>query len=727
MRVGRVFICICMILTSIAFAQDKWFSKHIASVVTQQQLKAVVPITGTERVLFAGNGGSAVIYDPNSANGAWQEIRRIGNSLLTLHDGHFFDAENGVLLGESRYLFITADGGRHWNSYDIGSTGNLSVFSAASAQLSFIGTAAGDIYKSTNAGQSWQSTNFQSASRITGLAFSDASTGYMTTAAGQIFRTSNGGDTWSLIYESSNDPISFNDIDVNGPDSAYAVGVSGRIWYTYDGGVNWATTRGSVNDGTTYYQIECLPGGVFVLAGGQIDQNGLKGFLRQTFDFGITLAYRVVHYDGVEFFGLGFQDDSTGYAVGKQGTIYRTENQGLRWELLHQDKHQDFYDIDFATNKIGYITGSRGALYKTEDGGNSWSEKRLNLVVETDFKAVDFLTADVGIIVGGTILRTGNGFDTWFDASPGRIDDYRDIRIVTAGAAYTVGEFSSIYKSADQGFSWKEQTRDDGGLLRSVFFHDEMNGFAIAENRFIYTTANGGEEWKKSASSVYPGLEDIAFASRMKGFIVGGDQRSGGWMLETVDGGFNWQLSANIPATTAFRQIEFYDEMSGALLDQKGNLWLTRDGGNSWHAEQILKLPTALGLSFRPDGKLILIGEEKSIQGDFDNRTQLQNAIGHSESKIGSTFKLRQNYPNPFNPSTRISYELVATADIDLAIYNLLGQKIRQLVEIRQEAGTYEVLWDGKDSHGVIAQSGVYFYRLTDGKRQLTAKMILLK
>ncbi|MFQ5652637.1 MAG: FlgD immunoglobulin-like domain containing protein [bacterium] len=91
------------------------------------------------------------------------------------------------------------------------------------------------------------------------------------------------------------------------------------------------------------------------------------------------------------------------------------------------------------------------------------------------------------------------------------------------------------------------------------------------------------------------------------------------------------------------------------------------------------------------------------------------------------TFQLSQNYPNPFNPSTVISYQLSTDSDLELSIYNALGQKVRTLVSGRQAAGNYQVRWDGKEGAGLVVSAGVYIYTLRTGDRVLKKKMVFLK
>jgi predicted outer membrane repeat protein/parallel beta-helix repeat protein len=88
---------------------------------------------------------------------------------------------------------------------------------------------------------------------------------------------------------------------------------------------------------------------------------------------------------------------------------------------------------------------------------------------------------------------------------------------------------------------------------------------------------------------------------------------------------------------------------------------------------------------------------------------------------------LYQNHPNPFNPSTTISFYLPEAARTRLTVYNTAGQLVRNLVDELRSFGVHDVEWNGRDNNGHRVSSGVYFYRLTTGKRTLTKKTLLLK
>ncbi|MBC8415668.1 MAG: choice-of-anchor D domain-containing protein [Candidatus Cloacimonetes bacterium] len=89
--------------------------------------------------------------------------------------------------------------------------------------------------------------------------------------------------------------------------------------------------------------------------------------------------------------------------------------------------------------------------------------------------------------------------------------------------------------------------------------------------------------------------------------------------------------------------------------------------------------------------------------------------------------RLNGNYPNPFNPSTIISFELAESSPVELVIYNMKGQKVKELMNSNLDAGYYKIVWNGKDDQNHAVSSGIYFYKMKSGKYISTGKCILLK
>lgn len=96
--------------------------------------------------------------------------------------------------------------------------------------------------------------------------------------------------------------------------------------------------------------------------------------------------------------------------------------------------------------------------------------------------------------------------------------------------------------------------------------------------------------------------------------------------------------------------------------------------------------------------------------------------------KIPDTFELLPNYPNPFNPTTTISYKLPKESRVRLTIYNILGQRVRELVRGEvQNVGVQRVSWDSRNDAGSTVATGIYIYRLQIGNFNTSRKMILMK
>ncbi len=101
---------------------------------------------------------------------------------------------------------------------------------------------------------------------------------------------------------------------------------------------------------------------------------------------------------------------------------------------------------------------------------------------------------------------------------------------------------------------------------------------------------------------------------------------------------------------------------------------------------------------------------------------------GRRPRPIPRNYALAQNYPNPFNPVTNITYEIPTAGNVNLVVYNLLGQKVTTLFSGNRSIGRYTAIWSGTTEAGMKVASGIYFYRLeAPGGVNLTRKMLLLQ
>lgn len=94
---------------------------------------------------------------------------------------------------------------------------------------------------------------------------------------------------------------------------------------------------------------------------------------------------------------------------------------------------------------------------------------------------------------------------------------------------------------------------------------------------------------------------------------------------------------------------------------------------------------------------------------------------------LQSSYTLKQNYPNPFNPITNIDYYLPINSNVELKIYNAVGQKIKTLINKNENAGNHSISWDATNHAGAKVPSGIYFYVIKAGNFSQINKMLLLK
>lgn len=224
------------------------------------------------------------------------------------------------------------------------------------------------------------------------------------------------------------------------------------------------------------------------------------------------------------------------------------------------------------------------------------------------------------------------------------------------------------------------------------------------------------------------------------------------------DSSFSKYLSPPvIELTKGFKEISFYqsiymDSLKGSNLS--GNINITYNivdsntstvlssfsGGNfsagmwgtfqttlssnlsSFVGRNIIIVPIIKGLKNPKDMNYALV----HVYLDNDIKQSKKNVVYQEDIKQGSNivyeFNLFQNYPNPLNPSTTISYQLPKKSFVNLSIYNLLGQKITELVNKEVQSGHYSVIWDASN-----LSSGIYVYKLTAGGFTAIKKCILLK
>ncbi len=171
----------------------------------------------------------------------------------------------------------------------------------------------------------------------------------------------------------------------------------------------------------------------------------------------------------------------------------------------------------------------------------------------------------------------------------------------------------------------------------------------------------------------------------------------------------------------------FSQSPNGSLFFQKvqpGQVDVTGGRiGRDWSATGDADLATVWFVALGNDPGQIEVTGGQLVNSDYRG-TALR---GQQIEALPTVAALYPNYPNPFNPSTELRFDVPAAGDVQLKVYNQLGQTVRTLVDQRLKAGSYRMKWDGRNEAGQSVASGVYFYRLQAGEFNQIRKMTLVK
>lgn len=233
-----------------------------------------------------------------------------------------------------------------------------------------------------------------------------------------------------------------------------------------------------------------------------------------------------------------FIDQNTGWTVGDAGTILKSIDGGLNFDLINYPTHRNFYCVDFYNSNTGLIAGSSGMILKTVDGGNSWIEQ----VAPTDniLNSVYFTSPLEGWItsersVGGwwsEILHTTNGGNSWeiqysIDNDQGT---FLDICFPDAYHGWAVGDSASkhpirdvIMHTTDGGVTWEEQFPGLESYEKSIFFTDNEHGWIARDEGDILYTTDGGICWDHMFLNTNSTLGGIWFNDVDHGSVIGGN------------------------------------------------------------------------------------------------------------------------------------------------------------------------------------------------------------
>jgi len=336
--------------------------------------------------------------------------------------------------------------------------------------------------------------------------------------------------------------------------------------------------------------------------------------------------------------------------------------------------------FDHGPNSVYYMARSNNLVCKSTDNGATWiGLTRDTSAITLAWNGLHFLDENTGFVAG-------------------KVEN-------------------QLMKTTDGGASWIQLSPNAGVDLNDVYFTDINHGVVIGKNRTVKYTEDGGLTWNNAVLNNIPAgapstaeLKRVTFVNSNVGYIAGALN------FKTNDGGKSWDYLAIPDPTKTMNTVSVYN--NSVCLVGANKVYESTDEGATWRDivdTSVVKITSIYGSKYDLSGNVWISGAYSSIY--------TTNPLVNVDDPIANySFNIQQNYPNPFNPSTKITYSLNNFGKVNLSVYNLLGQKVAELVNTEQAAGDYTVNFNADN-----LSSGVYFYTLKFDNVVKTKKMVLLK
>ncbi|HEX2787177.1 MAG TPA: YCF48-related protein [Ignavibacteria bacterium] len=397
----------------------------------------------------------------------------------------------------------------------------------------------------------------------------------------------------------------------------------------------------------------------------------------------------------------------TGFAIGESGTLLKTTNGGINWTSQASGTNQVLWSSFFLNPSTGWIVGGTGAtdietslILKTTNGGATWVEQ--NAGVNHWLTSACFINAQTGWIAGSgrTVLKTTNGGTNW-NVQMTDQDNLRleEIWFVNENTGWVSAWAGIVLKTTNGGANWLTLNTGTPEDIYSLKVLSPTVAYGAGEHGVIIKTTNGGNNWTILNSGTTMNLFSIHFNNLTTGWVVGHD----GKILKTTNEGATW-ISQPSGTTVRLESVDFLNDLTGwAVGGWTGSVILkTTNGGTNWTA-----------LSSGINESLFSINFPRGVSG-----------IEPVNSSSPEGFHLYQNYPNPFNPSTTIPFSITKPGLVKIAVYDMLGKQVAELVNQNKQAGSYKVNFNS-DKYSLT--NGIYFYKFTSGDFSEVKKMMLVK
>jgi len=279
-------------------------------------------------------------------------------------------------------------------------------------------------------------------------------------------------------------------------------------------------------------------------------------------------------------------DSENAIAVGSQGTILKTSNNGLSWDIINSKTNTNLKSIAIINKDTVYISGGDHSIYKSVDGGDTWLRIFDGTGANDGTSQLFFTSPTTGYLLGNSmqLFKTIDCGKTWNNLNVGlEFQNVPCIYFTSDSVGYGVSS-PMFLKTIDGGLTWNETELPENTHYKSILFTDDNTGYLIGISGTLLKTENAGESWvlNESLSDIayFADLQSIEFVNYEVGYLVGSKR-----IYKTMDSGDSWEEvweSSFDLFSVSFSNAETGIAVGGDWLYEVSGIITTSDGGNNW-------------------------------------------------------------------------------------------------------------------------------------------------
>jgi photosystem II stability/assembly factor-like uncharacterized protein len=394
-------------------------------------------------------------------------------------------------------------------------------------------------------------------------------------SGGAIMRTGDGGVSWTQVGTT---PFVLTSVEQADASTLYAVGASSTIAKSIDGGLTWTSKTIAGVPFRVLAAIRCRDALHCLVATREPD--GAGGPLYRTVDGGTTFAAVTPSTDPT--YAVEFADASHAVAGGDLGSAEISGDAGATWESVGSRVAGSFGTLAAASDTVAYAGGAQGVLARTVDGGQSWSnvspptESPITSLAGSGSSRLYVLATD------GTLQRSDNGGSSYSLLNPGTARPTAIVaidpdRLLLLGNGLVFSRNGGETFAPASGKSARGQFRAADLAVGAVFAYGAPR-IAVSTDR--------GAHWKAFKKPKRRAIADLDFVGRNLGYLL--DSRGALW--KTTNGGSSWRqlaVGASGYAVEFSSALNGYVAVHGFGSARAGVVMRTTDGGRSWHPQLV--------------------------------------------------------------------------------------------------------------------------------------------